>query len=89
MIGPDRNSCNGLKLQSLSLEGIPDDVGEKLLFYREVKDLLMNKWMSVTYPYYNEVNDAEEKATHNSIKFATNYQNDLPKHMLSIFRSVC
>lgn len=75
--GPACTACNGLKLQTLSLEEMLDEVRKKVLFDGEINDRRMKKWTKVAFEALCKVTDCEEKAKRNCIKLVTEDQKDL------------
>lgn len=82
LTGPARLALNELKLQSLSLDEMVDDVRKEVLFGGKIKDRRLTKWNNVSFQDFCKLTDDEEKTFRKCIKFVTEYQKDIPKHTL-------
>lgn len=95
---PARNACDKIKLQSIHINDMVDEIKKKVLFDNEIQDRRVTRWDSTTYEQFRSLTSSEESATRKCLEFITEYQKDLPKHMLApehlynrlrnIFRSV-
>lgn len=94
----DLKACKNLKLHSLLLEEMIDEICKHIFFDEKVKRHRVTRWTSLTFTLFYRTSSSEGKSTPSCLKFVSEYQNDLPSHMLaskhlytplqSIFRSV-
>lgn len=56
---------------------------KKVLFHGEIQDRRVTRWSTVIFDVFRKTIDSEEKATRKCLEFVTEYQKDLPKHILA------
>lgn len=90
--GPARKDCKILKRHALPLEQMLDEIRKKILFDDEVKDRRVIRWTSVTFSKLRQNCSSEEQATRKCLEFVTEYQKDIPKHILAekhLYTPIC
>lgn len=98
LTGKARKACAKLVLTSINLDEMVEEIKKKVLYDGGIKDRRTSSWNTATFEQFRKVSDSEESATRKCLEFITEYQRDIPKHMLaqehlytrirSIFRTV-